>query len=95
MAGITNKQILDAINKNASDTHARLDSLEKQVKRTNGRVTELEQWRRDYDTIENYKNKNRPTSDTIMGFEKDLLAKTVTIIATLATALAYVAQQGG
>lgn len=55
----TNSELLSEIRSNHAEVTVRLGAVEKQVKKTNGRVTTLETWKSKSDAIDEYK-KSQP-----------------------------------
>lgn len=103
MTNPTNKAILDAIlalNSQVSSISTTLTSVEEQTKKTNGRVTKIEEWKNALQAIEAYKKENptinAPNATTLVvqpkWFQNDkLVGGAVALMVAAAAVLSFFA----
>lgn len=70
----------------------KVSEIHDQVKRTNGRVSELERWKQSVDAVDLYKKENRPTNQEVKerwtARDKALTAIITALVSIIATLVA-------
>ena len=96
MSNPTNKDVLDAILKldtKVSIVDVRLQTVEEQTKKTNGRVTSMEEWRNAIQAVEEYKSKEVPKTINMakknnLDAQSKLFLSAAALITVITTAIA-------